>query len=211
MSKEATLIEKSQKSHVGRLLVVCFSDNGNEDYEPVIVNESVTDEVSEFILQEEAEIKNRIAELSRKTKSLGKKPKPHRIRRGRHETRQVRDSWTTEGDRLQEKLKVLRGEALRPIRLIMEGERIVGYEFGIFNPTEAAWWDFVRYAREKRPFLLDLPTEDLALVERAFVLRQEWRWDVEGAAEKHQKLVNELEGTDLEVHLKQITTYFSEL
>ncbi|MFH1863430.1 MAG: hypothetical protein ABIJ85_00765 [bacterium] len=136
----AERVENSTQS-VGVILVEVQKDS-EVWYQPVEVNRKARDDVSAFIIEEKTRFKSRLKDL---------RTIPRRNSRNKEVARRVISvirasrEKVIQSEGLEEKIMVLEGKEVKPIRLQMEGGFIRGFEIVDFaNKEQEEWWRFVK-------------------------------------------------------------------
>jgi len=104
-------------------------------YKPILVNEVAHDATTHFIIEETGRLKKRLEKL----RTISAK-------RSKREARDIRKSRKKiiNKEQLEEKLSVLKGESLQPIRLILRGDEIKGFKLVNFAQEEQKrWWTYL--------------------------------------------------------------------
>ncbi len=116
------MLKEREKSH-SRTITLLIERQGKKGigYEPVFVNETASEDPAKFIIEERGRLRKRRKDLRTMPTGSGKK----KARKDREKV--VRK------EHLVEKLLVLEGYRIQPIRLIKKGNKIQGLELGHFT------------------------------------------------------------------------------
>lgn len=124
------------------VILVEVQKNSEVWYQPVEVNRKAHDDVSAFIIKEKTRLRDRLKDL---------RTVPRRNSRNKEVARRVISTIRASRERviqseqLEETIMVLEGKEVKPIRLLMEGGFIRGFEIVNFaNKEQEEWWRFVK-------------------------------------------------------------------
>jgi len=130
------MLTEREKPH-SRIITLLIELQGEREtvYKPILVNETAHDAITHFIIEEKDRLKKRLEKL-----------RTMPAKRSKRETRDIRKSRKKiiNKEQLEEKLSVLKGESLQPIRLILRGDEIKGFKLVNFAQEEQKrWWTYL--------------------------------------------------------------------
>ena len=130
------MLPEREKPH-SRIITLLIELQGEREtvYKPILVNEAAHDATTHFIIEETGRLKKRLEKL----RTISAK-------RSKREVRDIRKSRKKiiNKEQLEEKLSVLKGESLQPIRLILRGDEIKGFKLVNFAQEEQKrWWTYL--------------------------------------------------------------------
>lgn len=198
---------REQENLNGRIIAYRFSDEEEGNFKTAQIKRGSNDEVSRYVFRELERIESDIKTKVDKMVSVSSEKK-HGESRPKREVTQIRESLTGEINKLQEKEKVLKGEADTPIVFVREGDEITGSNLSL-SQKEAHWWSFVR----ENPEILKFDAEERKILTRAYFLRYDIRARVPSAKEDYFDLLGELRERDTNEkifeYMAQITKKFA--
>ena len=163
------------------ILLIEFREEGKTVYKPILVNETAHDAVTRFIIEEKGILEKRLRDL-----------KTMPSERSRRETRDIRKSRkkTINTEQLEEKLSVLKGEKLRPIRLISKRDKIKGLEFVSFAQEEQKrWWTYLKHKGQMNKIaeVVQAYPDGMELLSEVFNIRYRMRYGLPEEAVQARK------------------------
>lgn len=136
----AERVENSTQS--AKVILVEVQRDSEVWYQPVEVNRKAHDSVSAFIIKEKTRLRGRLKDL---------RTVPRRDSRGREVARKsiseivASREKVIRSEHLEEKIVVLEGKELKPVRLVMQEDFVKGFEIVNFvNKEQEEWWKFMK-------------------------------------------------------------------
>jgi hypothetical protein len=168
-------------------LLIELQGEGEAVYKPILVNENAHDATTHFIIEETGRLKKRLRDL----RTIPAKP----AKRSKRETRDIRKSREKmiSKEQLEEKLSVLKGENLRPIRLISKGDEIKGLELVNFAQEEQKkWWTYLKQKSQMRKIaeVAQVYPDGLELLSEVFSIRCRMKYGLPEEAVQARKELN---------------------
>ncbi|MCK4825396.1 hypothetical protein KA005_57140, partial [bacterium] len=147
------------------------------------------------------------AELKKRLEKLKTIP----AKRSKRETRDIRESREKiiNKEQLKEKLSVLKGESLQPIRLILRGDKIKGFKLVNFAlPEQKRWWTYLKQKSQmsKIAEIAQVYPDGIELLSEAYDIRYRMRY---GLPEEDVQARKELDSFQLKA--RNIPTKFDPL
>lgn len=151
-------------------LLIEFQGEGKTVYKPILVNETAHDVITHFIIEETGILEKRLRDL--------RTMPPKRSKRATRDIRKSRKR-TINIEQLQEKLSVLKGEKLRPIRLISKGDEIKGLKLVNFAQEEQKrWWTYLKHKGKMNKIaeIVQVYPDGLELLSEVFNIRYRMKY-----------------------------------
>ena len=131
------MLTEKEKPHIRTTTLLRELREGKKIvYKPLIVNNMAHDTITRFLIKEKDRLNERLKELRIIPQD--------RCKRETRDIRQSREQIICK-EQLVEKLSVLKGEKLQPIKFIFENNKIKGFELVSFAKEEQRlWWGFLK-------------------------------------------------------------------
>jgi len=119
-----------------RVLLVEIKEAGKIVYRPLTLNETTNKVIANFFSEENTKLTNRLKELRTLPSNRCK--------------REIRDIKKNRGqiickEQLKEKISVLKGARLQPIKLVFKKGKLNGFELTSFvNEEQKGWWTYIK-------------------------------------------------------------------
>jgi hypothetical protein len=204
-----TSTEETEKGEFSRawkkIIILDESVADQRIFSPVLIGPEIEDPTSLYLTSQIITLKSWLKKFSSKIRRKEKRRSP----RPKRERRDILVPLLKIKEFKQKRLDILEGKDFRPIKIIKEEGKIVGWEFGEFTSIERDWWKLTRTVPELFERVAHSP-EDAELLERGFQLRYKIKHGSEDEKQLAQKeweegeFANTIRGLDEERGIKII-------